>query len=273
MDGAPDGGGRNLAPRPMEVLLAGAGGCTAYDVVVILKKNDQEVTGCEVALQAERAASDPKVFTTHPLPLHGARPQPEAQSGRAGGAPVAREVLLGDGDARQDRRDQQGIRDYRSVNQRTAAARSMVRSNAMRNGGHHLCHHPHGKLDCLRQFRRAEFQRSLPVLRLVGAHRFDNRAGPAIAGRKPRQMPVEVLLDLALGFGQKAEAMPVAKRTRRRAERERAAVPERIEQAQAPAEFADAAGAPGEVILLLRRPPAASARRLSGARAVSAWPW
>jgi len=63
MDGAPEGGGRNLAPRPMEVVLAGAGGCTAYDVVVILKKNGQDVTGCEVALKAERAATDPKVFT------------------------------------------------------------------------------------------------------------------------------------------------------------------------------------------------------------------
>lgn len=63
MDGAPDGGGRNLAPRPMEVVLAGAGGCTAYDVVVILKKSGQDVTGCEVALKAERAATDPKVFT------------------------------------------------------------------------------------------------------------------------------------------------------------------------------------------------------------------
>ncbi|HTP62125.1 MAG TPA: OsmC family protein [Burkholderiales bacterium] len=63
MDGAPEGGGRNLAPRPMEVLLAGAGGCTAYDVVVILKKNNQDVTACEVSLQAERAATDPKVFT------------------------------------------------------------------------------------------------------------------------------------------------------------------------------------------------------------------
>ena len=63
MDGAPDGGGRNLAPRPMEVVLAGAGGCTAYDVMVILKKNGQHVTGCEVKLSAERAQTDPKVFT------------------------------------------------------------------------------------------------------------------------------------------------------------------------------------------------------------------
>ena len=63
MDGAPDGGGRNLAPRPMEMVLAGTGGCTAYDVVVILKKSGQDVTGCEVKLSAERAATDPKVFT------------------------------------------------------------------------------------------------------------------------------------------------------------------------------------------------------------------
>lgn len=63
MDGAPEGGGRNLAPRPMELVLAGSGGCTAYDVVVILKKSGQDVTGCEVKLSAERAATDPKVFT------------------------------------------------------------------------------------------------------------------------------------------------------------------------------------------------------------------
>jgi putative redox protein len=63
MDGAPEGGGRNLAPRPMELVLAGSGGCTANDVVVILKKSGQDVTGCEVRLTAERAATDPKVFT------------------------------------------------------------------------------------------------------------------------------------------------------------------------------------------------------------------
>ena len=63
MDGAPEGGGRNLAPRPMEMVLVGTGGCTAYDVVVILKKSGQEVTGCEVKLTSERAETDPKVFT------------------------------------------------------------------------------------------------------------------------------------------------------------------------------------------------------------------
>ena len=63
MDGAPDAGGRNLAPRPMETVLAGTGGCTAFDVVSILKRGRHEVSGCEVSLTAERAVADPKVFT------------------------------------------------------------------------------------------------------------------------------------------------------------------------------------------------------------------
>jgi putative redox protein len=63
MDGAPDGGGRNLAPRPMETVLAGTGACTAYDVVLILKRGRHAVSGCRVQLSAERAATDPKVFT------------------------------------------------------------------------------------------------------------------------------------------------------------------------------------------------------------------
>jgi putative redox protein len=63
MDGAPDGGGRNLAPRPMETVLAGTGGCTAYDVVLILKRGRHDVRGCQLKLTADRADTDPKVFT------------------------------------------------------------------------------------------------------------------------------------------------------------------------------------------------------------------
>lgn len=63
MDGAPEAGGRNLGPRPMEMVLAGTGGCSAFDVVMILKKGRQAITACDVSLQAERAESDPKVFT------------------------------------------------------------------------------------------------------------------------------------------------------------------------------------------------------------------
>ena len=63
MDGAPDGGGRNLAPRPMETVLAGTGGCTAYDVVTILKKARQDISDCVLEIDADRAPADPKVFT------------------------------------------------------------------------------------------------------------------------------------------------------------------------------------------------------------------
>ena len=68
MDGAPDertptNGGQNLAARPMELLLAGMGGCTAYDVVLILKRGRHAVRGCTVEIQAERAEVEPKVFT------------------------------------------------------------------------------------------------------------------------------------------------------------------------------------------------------------------
>ena len=68
MDGAPDAakpenGGQNMAPRPIETFLAGAGGCTAYDVVLILKRGRHDVQGCSVKLEADRAETDPKVFT------------------------------------------------------------------------------------------------------------------------------------------------------------------------------------------------------------------
>jgi putative redox protein len=63
MDGPPESGGRNLGIRPMEMLLLGMGGCTAFDVVTILKKARQPVTDCVVEMQAERADTDPKVFT------------------------------------------------------------------------------------------------------------------------------------------------------------------------------------------------------------------
>jgi putative redox protein len=64
MDGAPEAGGRNIGVRPMEMLLMGMGGCTAFDVVMILERMREKVTGVDIALEAERASEDPKVFTT-----------------------------------------------------------------------------------------------------------------------------------------------------------------------------------------------------------------
>ncbi len=64
MDGAPEGGGRNLGMRPMETVLVGTGGCSAYDVVHILKKSRAAISDCVVEIESERAADDPKVFTS-----------------------------------------------------------------------------------------------------------------------------------------------------------------------------------------------------------------
>ena len=84
MDGAPDGGGRNLAPRPMETVLAGTGGCTAYDVVLILKRGRHDVTGCQLKITSERAPTDPKVFTSiHMHFIVSGRSVPEAAVERA----------------------------------------------------------------------------------------------------------------------------------------------------------------------------------------------
>ena len=69
MDGSPESGGRNLGPRPMEMLLLGAGGCTSFDVISILKKSRQAVSDCYVELEAERAEADPKAFTKNRIPF------------------------------------------------------------------------------------------------------------------------------------------------------------------------------------------------------------
>ena len=63
MDGPPEPGGKNSASRPMELIMAGTGGCAAFDVVLILQKARQEISACDVKLAAERAETEPKVFT------------------------------------------------------------------------------------------------------------------------------------------------------------------------------------------------------------------
>ena len=85
LDGPPDGGGRNLGMRPMEMILVGLGGCTAYDVVHILRKGRQPVADCQARLQAERSEETPSVFTR--IHVHfivtGHGPLKEAQVKRA----------------------------------------------------------------------------------------------------------------------------------------------------------------------------------------------
>ena len=109
MDGAPDAanpenGGQNLAPRPMETVLAGTGGCTAYDVVLILKRGRHDVRGCSVKLTSERAPADPKVFTRIHMHFTRDRPRPAGRRGGARDRDEPRKVLLGQHHAGQDRR-------------------------------------------------------------------------------------------------------------------------------------------------------------------------
>lgn len=98
MGGAPEADGRNLAQRPMEMLLAGTGGCTEFDVVEILKKGHHAITGCEVSLQAERAKTEPKVFARihFHFRISGKQLKPGAVN------IIKRQVLLSFEHARQD---------------------------------------------------------------------------------------------------------------------------------------------------------------------------
>ena len=111
MDGAPEGGGRNLGPRPMETVLIGTGGCTAYDVVHILRKSRAPVTDCVVEIDAERARRRPEGLHANPLSFHRDGQGAEAAAGRARGSPVGGEILLGFDHARQDGGDHARFRD------------------------------------------------------------------------------------------------------------------------------------------------------------------
>ena len=105
MDGAPDGGGRNLAPRPMEMLLVGTGGCAAYDVVLILQRGRHAVQGCTVELDSRARDRRSESVHAHRNAIYGPRQSVESRSGAARGAAVARKILFGDRHAGQDRRD------------------------------------------------------------------------------------------------------------------------------------------------------------------------
>ena len=108
MDGPPEDGGRNLGVRPMEMLLLGVGGCTAFDVVHILKRARQPVIDCVVELEATRAGTEERIHSLtegvyrDPRPLRGHRSRPEGASGSARRAAYYGEILLGLHHARQD---------------------------------------------------------------------------------------------------------------------------------------------------------------------------
>ena len=111
MDGAPEGGGRNLGPRPMETVLIGTGGCTAYDVVHILRKAARRSPTAWCEIDAERAAEDPKVFTSIHFHFVVTGKGLKRGAGRARDPSVGGEILLGLDHARQDGGDHARLRD------------------------------------------------------------------------------------------------------------------------------------------------------------------
>ena len=114
MDGAPEAGGRNLAPRPMELMLAGAGGCTAFDVVLILKRGRHDVRGCSVRLEAERADADPKVFTRIRFIYTVTGRNLKRETVERANPPLGGKVRLGLDLAWHDGRDHTRVRNHRS---------------------------------------------------------------------------------------------------------------------------------------------------------------
>jgi hypothetical protein len=204
MDGAPDGGGRNLAPRPMETVLAGTGGCTAYDVVLILKRGRHDVRGCQVKLQAERAARTPRSSRASTCTSRQRRGLP-ASGGGARDRAVARALLLGQHHAGQDRRDHDQPRD-REVAGLTGlpAARDRVRSGGRWSSS------PwpppasaSAPAPAVPGRRRPAPRRHAGVRRPSSARRWPR---PQVGRRQAVQVAGQVLLDLALGLDHEAQA-------------------------------------------------------------------
>ena len=113
MDGSPESGGRNIGVRPMEMLLLGLGGCTAFDIVMILERMREKVTGLDIALEGERASGGPQGLHPCEADLQGHGPQAEARECGARGEPFGGEILLRHRHVRQDRQDRAQLRDHR----------------------------------------------------------------------------------------------------------------------------------------------------------------
>jgi putative redox protein len=266
MDGAPDGGGRDLAPRPMETVLAGTGGCTAYDVVLILKRGRHDVRGCQVKLSAERAGTDPKVFTRIHMHFVVSRQGPAAGGGGARHRAVARALLLGQHHAGQDRRHHHQPRDRAGL---TGPPRRQMR-----------CAVVVITLAAPRISQRTGSRQHLAagVLRVVGMPPFVARASArrwpraVVGGRQAVQVAGQVLLDLALGLDHEAQAGGVAQAAGQQADGKGAGVPQRVQQA-GPVPSSRRRWAVQARWSVSSRAAACMRWRSSGVRAVSACAW
>ena len=203
MDGAADGGGRNLAPRPMETVLAGTGACTAYDVVLILKRGRHDVRGCRVKVEAQRAETDPKVFTSDPAALHR-----HAASALPADA-VERAIALS-----HDKYCSATIMLAKTASHHDelrARRRSPAASDVVGGRRHHAgrgAHRPANRPAAARRAPACSAAMAWPASSVFICSTMARDARSA-AGRRARWL-VEMSLDLALGLDDEAEAGRVA---------------------------------------------------------------
>jgi hypothetical protein len=255
MDGAPDGGGRNLAPRPMETLLAGAGACTAYDVVLILKRGRQDVRGCEVKLRPSAPTPTPRC-SPRSTALHGARPQVARGGGGACHRAVAREVLFGHHHAGQDRRhhDQPrpSWRPERTVRARGRCGSSPARPRISQRTGAGSAAPPAASASS--------------AWRASSSFICATTARDSASGRQALQVAGQVGLDLAFGLDHETQADAVAGPAGQQADRKGAGVPQRVQQAGAVAQFIQARSVQARWSVS-SRPAATIWARSSGVRA------
>jgi putative redox protein len=195
MDGAPDGGGRNLAPRPMETVLAGTGGCTAYDVVLILKRGRHDVRGCQVKMRPSAPTTDPKVFTTIHMHFTCHRQGPAAGSRRAR-HPLSHErycsasIMLAKTAAITT--SHEIVRPDRGAQMRCAVV------------GHHRA--APASASARRRQRGRAGGCVVGMARFVVAHLVDDGTRGRIGRRQALEMAGQMLLDLALGLDDEAQA-------------------------------------------------------------------
>jgi hypothetical protein len=215
----------------------GTGGCTAYDVVHILRKARAPVTDCVVEIDADRAAADPKVFTRIHFHFIVTGKRTQGAAGRARDPPLGGKVLLGINHARQDRGDHARLRDQGRIKPITAKAQrregtqSILWNSLLTRA---LCasaplrwnlkpigsarHDPRGELHRkprgLGQVGAAMAERARGMLRLVVFHLFEYRAALPVFDGQLRKMALQVRDDLALGLGEKAQVPAIAQQPR-----------------------------------------------------------
>jgi uncharacterized OsmC-like protein len=251
MDGAPDGGGRNLAPRPMETVLAGTGGCTAYDVVLILKRGRHDVRGCQVKMRPSAPKKDPKVFTR--IHMHFVVTGSAACRRRRWSAPSrCRTNATARPASCWARRPRSPPASKWSRPDREVPAPRRAESDSVCRGRHHLGRAAHRPAHGQRQ-GRAPACGGLGMAAFVVLHLGHDGTRAAVGRRQASRWPARWASTWRSVSTTKPRLTRVAQPPGQQADAEGAGVPERVEQAGTVAQFVQALLRPGQVVDLLAR--------------------